>query len=92
MPWKERVEEERLKFIALLDDASGWSMSEVCAALESSQERLQMAAAVSGRGLDGLREQRRAASPSERTRRGGAAVACGRKQHRVWGPRNLVAV
>jgi transposase len=97
MPWKEtRVEEERLKFIAqCLDDESGWSMSEVCAAFgisrKSGYKWLQRYRAA---GLNGLREQRRAprhhpnATPAEVVRQ----LIAARKQHRVWGPRKLVAV
>src|SRR5712691_1388872 len=96
MPWKEtRVDEQRLKFIvACLDEASGWTMSEVCAAFgisrKSGYKWLQRYRDV---GLDGLRERRRAplhhpnATPAELV---GQLIAA-RKQHRFWGPRKLVA-
>lgn len=97
MPWKEtRVEEERLKFIAqCLDDESGWSMSEVCAAFGISRKSgYKWLQRYRDAGLDGLREQRRAprhhpnATPTEVVRQ----LIAARKQHRVWGPRKLVAV
>jgi putative transposase len=96
MPWKEtRVEEERLKFIvACLDEESGWTMSELCAAFGVSRKSgYKWLQRYREAGLDGLREGRRAplhhpnATPAEMV---GQLVAA-RKQHRFWGPRKLVA-
>jgi putative transposase len=96
MPWKEtRVEEERLKFIvACLDEESGWTMSEVCAAFgisrKSGYKWLQRYRAA---GLEGLRERDRAplhhpnATPAPLVEQ----VIAARKRHRFWGPRKLVA-
>lgn len=96
MPWKEtRVEEERLKFIAAcLDEESGWTMSEVCAAFgvsrKSGYKWLQRYRAA---GLEGLRERARAplhhpnATPAALVEQ----LVAARRQHRFWGPRKLVA-
>lgn len=96
MPWKEtRVEEERLKFIvASLDEDSGWTMSELCAAFGISRKSgYKWVQRYQAAGLDGLRERRRApfhhpnATPAQVV---GQLIAA-RQQHRFWGPRKLVA-
>lgn len=95
MPWKEtRVEEERLKFIAAcLDEESGWTMSEICAAYGISRKSgYKWLRRYVEEGLAGLAERSRAplhhpnATPEEVVRK----VIAARKRHRRWGPRKLV--
>jgi len=96
MPWKEtRVDEERLKFIvACLDKASGWSMSEVCAAFGISRKSgYKWLQRYRDAGVDGLHERRRAplhhpnATPAAMVEQ----LIAVRKKHRFWGPRKVVA-
>lgn len=96
MPWKEtRVDEERLKFIgACLDEASGWTMTEVCAAFGISRKSgYKWLQRYRDAGLDGLRERSRAprhhpnGTPAAMVRQ----LIAVRKQHRFWGPRKVVA-
>ena len=96
MPWKEtRVEEERLKFIvACLEEESGWTMSELCAAFGVSRKSgYKWLQRYRDAGLDGLRERRRAPlhhpNATSADIVGQLIAAC--KQHRFWGPRKLVA-
>src|SRR5438034_11837867 len=96
MPWKEtRVQEERLKFIAAcLDEESGWTMSEVCAAFGISRKSgYKWLQRYRGAGLEGLRERGHAplhhpnATPAPLVEQ----VIAARKRYRFWGPRKLVA-
>jgi transposase InsO family protein len=96
MPWKEtRVDEERLKFIvACLDQASGWTMSEVCAAFGISRKSgYKWLQRYQDAGLDGLRERSRAPlhHPNATLPALVRQVIALREQHRFWGPRKLVA-
>jgi transposase InsO family protein len=96
MPWKEtRVDEERLKFIGTcLDEASGWTMSELCVAFGISRKSgYKWLQRYREAGLDGLRERPRSprhhpnATPAELVEQ----VIALRKRHRFWGPRKVVA-
>ena len=97
MPWKEtRVEEERLKFIVeCLDEQSGWTMSEVCAAFGVSRKSgYKWLKRYRDAGVEGLRERGRA--PRNHPNAIPVAVVkeliAARRKHRHWGPRKLVAV
>ena len=97
MPWKEtRVEAERVKFIvACLDEESGWTMSEVCRAFGISRKSgYKWLRRYRDAGLEGLRERPR--TPLHHPNATAAEVVRElirvRQQHRLWGPRKLIAL
>ncbi len=95
MPWKDtRVEEERIKFlVAWLDEDSGWSMSELCAAFGVSRKSgYKWVQRYRDGGMEALRHQGRA--PHHHPNATPAAVVkqliAARRRHPTWGARKLL--